>query len=57
MEAKRPAEGKSTVAALTGSQRAFLANLRASKSSDPWLHPYFWAVYTTTGDDRTRFQR
>ena len=57
MEAKRPAEGKSTVAALTGSQRAFLANLRASKSSDPWLHPYFWAVYTTAGDDRTRFQR
>ena len=20
---------------------------------EPWLHPYFWAVYTLAGDDRT----
>lgn len=35
------------------SQRAFLAKLRASKDAEPWLHPYFWAVFTVMGDPRT----
>ena len=47
------AEGKSAPAALAASQRAFLARLRAAKdNSDPWTHPYFWAVFTAAGDDR-----
>ena len=39
--------------ALARSQRAMLAELRRSKEVEPWIHPYFWAVYTVSGDDRT----
>jgi CHAT domain-containing protein len=39
--------------ALADSQREFLARLRSSGESEPWLHPYFWASYTVSGDDRT----
>jgi hypothetical protein len=31
--------------------------LRDTKQDEPWLHPYFWAVYTAAGDDRTRFEK
>lgn len=46
------ADGRPAPAALAGAQRDFLASLRASPRTEPWLHPYFWAVYTVNGDDR-----
>jgi CHAT domain-containing protein len=45
--------GKTAPVALATSQRAFLRKLRQSSNPEPWLHPYFWAVYTAAGDDRT----
>jgi hypothetical protein len=39
--------------ALAETQRRFLANLRKTGKDEPWLHPYFWSVYTVAGDDRT----
>jgi CHAT domain-containing protein len=50
------AAGQPAPAALARSQRVLLARLRASTDVEPWLHPYFWAVYTTIGDDRTGFR-
>jgi len=47
-------EGRPVPAALANSQRALVGRLRASQQVEPWLHPYFWAVYTAVGDDRTR---
>lgn len=47
-------EGRPVPAALANSQRALVNRLRASQQVEPWLHPYFWAVYTAVGDDRTR---
>ncbi|NUM34504.1 MAG: CHAT domain-containing protein [Candidatus Brocadiae bacterium] len=38
--------------ALADAQRQFISRLRSSKGFEPWLHPYFWAVYTILGDDR-----
>ncbi len=52
---QRLAAGAPACEALAGSQRAFLARLRASRGVEPWLHPYFWAVYTAAGDPRTAF--
>lgn len=57
------AKGEPAPTALADSQRAFLAKGRratASASVDALiakltLHPFYWAVYTTSGDDRTRF--
>ncbi len=46
------AQGFSVPESLANSQRAFLKNLRSSKGFEPWLHPYFWAVYTISGDHR-----
>lgn len=47
------AAGQPAPSALASSQRAFLAKLRQSKdAAEPWLHPYFWAVYAASGDDR-----
>jgi CHAT domain-containing protein len=51
------AQGKPAHQALALSQRQFLARLRSSAEPEPWLHPYFWAVFTVCGDDRTRFQQ
>ena len=42
--------------ALIESQREFL-NERRRFDDNPWVHPYFWAVYTVAGDDRTRFAK
>jgi CHAT domain-containing protein/tetratricopeptide (TPR) repeat protein len=53
----RLADGAPVPLALTESQRQFLKRLRASDQPEPWLHPYFWAVYTVAGDDRTTFKR
>lgn len=49
---QRLAEGQPITEALNGSQRDFLAEQRAEGSGNPWTHPYFWAVYTLTGDGR-----
>ncbi|NUM36730.1 MAG: CHAT domain-containing protein [Candidatus Brocadiae bacterium] len=46
------ARGIPAHASLAISQRNFLKQLRASSSCEPWLHPYFWAVYQIQGDDR-----
>ncbi len=51
------AEGKCAPAALAESQRQFLERLRSSHEPEPWLHPYFWAVFTVAGDDRIIFKR
>ena len=51
----RFAKGESVAAALQNSQRAFLTGLRGSGKTEPWIHPYFWAVYNVTGDDRVTF--
>lgn len=47
------AKGEPAAAALARAQRAFLDRLRSARTVEPWLHPYFWAVYTCAGDDRT----
>jgi CHAT domain-containing protein len=52
---QRLAGGAPACVALAGSQRAFLERLRASRGVEPWLHPYFWSVYTAAGDHRTAF--
>jgi CHAT domain len=41
--------------ALAGSQRQFLDRLRASPHVEPWIHPYFWAMFTVVGDGRVHF--
>ncbi len=50
---ERLARGESSAAALANSQRAFLEKYRSTGEAEPYLHPYFWAVYTVAGDDRT----
>lgn len=52
------AEGKSIVSALSESQRNFLKEQRASNGKqNPWTHPYFWAVYTLTGNGNIRYEK
>ncbi|MGV3483874.1 MAG: CHAT domain-containing protein [Planctomycetaceae bacterium] len=41
--------------ALAQSQRQFVNQLRDSSGVEPWLHPYFWAVFTLSGDGRVHF--
>jgi len=48
--------GKPVAESLAEAQRSFLKKLRASREPEPWLHPYFWAVYTVAGDSRTKFE-
>ncbi len=38
--------------ALAFAQRKFLNNLRKSDQIELYLHPYFWAMYTVSGNDR-----
>ena len=40
-------------AALKQSQIQFLAKCRESDKAEPYLHPYFWAMYSLLGDERT----
>jgi CHAT domain-containing protein len=47
---QRVAAGAPAARALAESQRAFLAEHREDKG-DPFVHPYFWAVYTVAGDE------
>ena len=49
---ERLAKGESAPRAVAQSQRAMLKKLREAKDAEPWLHPYFWAVYTVAGNDR-----
>jgi CHAT domain-containing protein len=49
----RLSRGDPAPAALAEAQRRFLKQLRDSTAAEPWLHPYFWSVYTVAGDDRT----
>jgi CHAT domain-containing protein len=53
---KHLGRGRTAPEALADAQRQFLAGLRSSSEPEPWLHPYFWAVYTVAGDDRTYFE-
>jgi CHAT domain-containing protein len=48
--------GKPVAAALQESQRDFLRARRTGKT-DPWIHPYFWGVYTVSGDERVAFMK
>lgn len=49
------ADAKPVPRALANAQRSLLAEMRSSPNVEPWVHPYFWAVYTAIGDDRTAF--
>ncbi|MFO0819320.1 MAG: CHAT domain-containing protein [Pirellulales bacterium] len=49
------AKGQGAPAALAIAQREFLAQRRKEGPGDPWIHPYFWAVYKSSGSERTRF--
>jgi CHAT domain-containing protein len=49
--------GQPVPAALAEAQREFLAPLRKSTEPEPYLHPYFWAVFGAQGDDRTQFEK
>ena len=51
---KKLTDGQGVAAALNGVHRDFVTKLKASPKNQPWVHPYFWAVYTVAGDDRTR---
>ncbi|MBM4000111.1 MAG: CHAT domain-containing protein [Planctomycetes bacterium] len=48
---KRVAAGARPSSALAESQRSFVDALRKSKKAEPWLHPYFWAVFSAAGSD------
>lgn len=47
--------GQPSAAALAGAQRKFLADRRKEGAGDPWIHPYFWAVYAVSGSEQTTF--
>ena len=49
---RRVAKGEPAAAALARSQRTFVEQCRKTEG-DIWMHPYFWAVYTAAGDERT----
>jgi CHAT domain-containing protein len=49
--------GKPAAAALAEAQRRFLKERRQGGPSDPWIHPYFWAVYTISGSELTALER
>jgi hypothetical protein len=51
---RRLGAGEPVGAALAGSRKTFLAKYRASTKPEPYLHPYFWSVYTLLGDERPR---
>ena len=48
------ADGKPVAEALCDSQRRFVSEHR-KKPDDPWVHPYFWSVYSVVGDERIGF--
>lgn len=46
--------GDTVPQALADAQRKFLSARRAEGPQDFWIHPYFWAVYKSTGSDLSR---
>jgi CHAT domain-containing protein len=48
----RLAAGVPAARALKEAQKAFLDGQRAKPGDQPYIHPYFWAVYSALGDDR-----
>lgn len=48
--------GTPVPAAVAQAQRDFLRDRRAEGSYDPWIHPYFWAVFKSTGADNVQFE-
>lgn len=54
---KQMADSHTTVESLMNAQRHFIAGRRQEGPTDPWIHPYFWAVYKATGSDLTRLSQ
>ena len=46
--------GKTISRSLAEAQREFLRLRKSSGPSDPWIHPYFWAVYTCNGGGHSK---
>ncbi len=46
---ERIVQGESPTHALAQAQREFLKTYRTRTSDHPWLHPYFWAMFSATG--------
>ena len=46
-------QGARTPEAVARAQRKFLQDRRLEGPGDPWIHPYFWAVYKVSGSDLT----
>ena len=51
----RLAAGQPVGQAVADSRRAFLKKYSETGKAEPYLHPYFWAVYGLLGDDRPKF--
>jgi len=50
-------QGQTAATALANSQRDFLRDRRKEGPSDPWIHPYFWSVYTLSGSDKASVEK
>ena len=51
-------KGQPVRAGAAGSQQLdFLQKLRKSGKTEPYLHPYFWSVYSLVGDERVHFEK
>ena len=48
--------GQPAAVSLAAAQRSFLADRRKEGPGDPWIHPYFWAVYTLSGSELTALE-
>ena len=46
--------GESISRSLADAQRDFLQKRKEAGPSDPWIHPYFWAVYTCSGGGHSK---
>ncbi|MCA9174990.1 MAG: CHAT domain-containing protein [Planctomycetales bacterium] len=46
--------GQTISRSLAESQRDFLAKQKHAGPSDPWIHPYFWAVYACSGGGHSK---
>lgn len=46
-------QGIRTPDAVAQAQRRFIEDRRREGPGDPWIHPYFWAVYKVSGSDLT----
>jgi CHAT domain-containing protein/tetratricopeptide (TPR) repeat protein len=46
--------GQTISRSLAEAQREFLKTRKEAGPSDPWVHPYFWAVYTCSGGGHSK---